>query len=216
MKLSICLRQSSRLAAAAAALLAVSSCASSTTRTGRSPAYLIINSLTAASGAQAGTFGTQLNSDVQTLVSQTVNGAQVKVPTIFNDLGQASVRMALKNEGSAGSPTSPSEANQITITRYHVEYKRADNRNAPGVDVPFGFDGGVTTTVGTSAVTFNFDLVRHTQKEEPPLRNLVSGGGLGEIHTIAEVTFYGKDQAGNEVSVTGLITVNFADFGDPS
>jgi len=36
------------------------------------------------------------------------------------------------------------------------------------------------------------------------------------ISTIAHVTFYGKDQNGNEVSVTGSISVNFADWGDPS
>jgi hypothetical protein len=35
------------------------------------------------------------------------------------------------------------------------------------------------------------------------------------IHTLAEVTFYGSDQAGNEVSVAGLISVNFGDFADP-
>ena len=32
---------------------------------------------------------------------------------------------------------------------------------------------------------------------------------------IAEVTFYGTDQAGNDVTVTGTISVTFADFGDP-
>ena len=36
------------------------------------------------------------------------------------------------------------------------------------------------------------------------------------ISTIAEVTFYGRDQAGNEISVTGLLSINFGDFGDPS
>jgi hypothetical protein len=29
------------------------------------------------------------------------------------------------------------------------------------------------------------------------------------------VTFFGRDQAGNEVVVVGTIGVNFADFGDP-
>ena len=43
----------------------------------------------------------------------------------------------------------------------------------------------------------------------------MSGGAQNVISTIAEVTFYGRDQAGNEVSVTGSISVNFSDFGDP-
>ena len=61
-----------------------------------------------------------------------------------------------------------------------------------------------------------FELIRHNMKQEPPLSNLAYGGGANQINTIAEVTFYGRDQSGNELSVTGTISVNFADFGDPS
>jgi hypothetical protein len=35
------------------------------------------------------------------------------------------------------------------------------------------------------------------------------------ISTIAEVTFFGHDQSGREVSVTGQILIDFGDFGDP-
>ena len=28
------------------------------------------------------------------------------------------------------------------MTRYRVEFRRTDGRNTPGVDVPYGFDGG--------------------------------------------------------------------------
>ena len=45
---------------------------------------------------------------------------------------------------------------------------------------------------------------------------MAGGGGAIAIMTIADVTFYGRDQAGNDVSVTGSITVNFADWADPS
>jgi hypothetical protein len=177
---------------------------------------LIIDSITASSGATPGTFGGQLNSDVVTLVSQTIGGQQVRVPTIFNDLGRASIRLGLKNPGSASAPTLPSALNEITITRYRVNFRRADGRNTPGVDVPYGFDGGLTATISDSAVLVGFEMVRHQMKEEPPLRNMQNGGGSNIISTIAEITFYGRDQAGNEVSVTGTISVNFADFGDPS
>ncbi len=201
----------------ALAVLATTSCGSELTRTGRSPAYLIIVSITAASGAQPGTFGTQLNSDVLTLVDQTILGQQVRVPTVFNDLGRATLRLALKNPGTATTPTSPTTINEITVTRYRVSFKRSDGRNTPGQDVPYGFDGGLTATVGAaSTATVSFDLVRHTNKVEPPLRNLIDSGGLVQINTIAEITFYGRDQAGNEVAVSGFITVNFADFGDPT
>lgn len=206
----------SRGLAALACLAATASCAGDLARTGRSPVFLVIDSLTASSGAAASTFSSQLNSDVQTLVDRTVDGVQVKVPTVFNDLGSAALRIALKNPGSAAAPTAPTSINDVTITRYRVDFKRSDGRNAPGVDVPYGFDGGATATVGVQGASVGFDLVRHTMKSEPPLRNLIGGGGLFQINTIAEVTFYGRDQAGNEISVTGLITVNFADFGDPS
>jgi hypothetical protein len=58
-------------------------------------------------------------------------------------------------------------------------------------------------------------LVRAQAKLEAPLKALAGGGGSIIISTIAQVTFYGRDQAGNDVSVTGQISVNFADWGDP-
>ena len=60
-----------------------------------------------------------------------------------------------------------------------------------------------------------FDLVRHAAKEEAPLRNLRFNGGAQLISTLADITFYGADQAGNEVTVTGTMSVTFGDFGDP-
>ena len=59
-------------------------------------------------------------------------------------------------------------------------------------------------------------LVRVQSKLEPPLITLrgVRGGGL-VISTLADVTFYGRDQTGTEVSVKGTISVNFADWADP-
>ena len=58
--------------------------------------------------------------------------------------------------------------------------------------------------------------MRHTAKLEAPLLALRDLGGRIEIATIADITFYGRDLAGNEVAVTGSISVNFADFADPS
>ena len=203
--------------ALAFASLGAASCASDVTRTGRSPAFLIVDSMSAASGAIPGTFGSQLNSDVVTLVKETVNGQEVRVPTVFNDLGRAAIRLALKDPGTVSQPTSPSTLNEITITRYRVAFRRADGRNTAGVDIPYGFDGAVTGTVGgDSAVTLSFDIVRHQMKREPPLANLAAENGAIIISTIAEITFYGRDQAGNDVTVTGLISVNFGDFSNPT
>jgi hypothetical protein len=171
-------------------------------REGRGASYLIIDLLSAASGATPGTFGNVLQSDVITKGS------------IYEDNGQVTFRIALKD---IGTPSGPTTNNEITITSYRVTFTRADGRNTPGVDVPYPFDGAVTGTVGAGAkTTLQFVIVRAQAKLEAPLSALVGMSGAVIISTIAEVTFYGHDQAGNQVSVTGTISVNFADWADPA
>jgi hypothetical protein len=183
---------------------------------GRSPSLLVVESLQAASGATPGDIGVPLASDVQTLVEIQVAGVTQRVATFYNDVGEARLRIVLKDQGIPGNATSPSELNAVTVYRYHVAYRRADGRNAPGVDVPYPMDGAVTATIGGSVTTVPFEIVRSQAKLESPLRTLVGSGGRIQISTLAEVTFYGRDQVGNEVQATGTISVNFADFGDPS
>jgi hypothetical protein len=200
------------LVAAIAAPLA--GCTSTQTQ-GKSPAYLIIDSLGASSGATSGsTAGSVLSSDVLTFVKTQIDGAEVRVPTIFADPGTVAFRLGLKDPGSVDTPSSPSATNFITVNRYHVLFIRADGRNQQGVDVPYAFDSAFTTTVTGSGSSAQFTLVRVQAKEEAPLKGLV--GQPGGISTIAEVTFYGVDQAGHEVSVMGRIGVNFSDWGDPN
>lgn len=185
-------------------------------REGQSPAYLIIDAITAASGARPAVFGSVLASDVVTIVERSFAGQTFQVPTVFEDPGQAEVRLALKEIGTVIGATTPTTNNRITINRYRVTYRRADGRNTPGVDVPYGFDGAVTVTPGiTTSAVFTFTLVRVQAKEEPPLRNMRNSGGASVISTIADITFFGRDQVGNDVAVTGSISVNFADWGDP-
>jgi hypothetical protein len=199
----------------ALALAGVAACGHQNT-TGRSPSYLVVDSLRGASGAKPDAFGSAVESDVVTNVKVTVGGQEVVQPTIFEDMGQVSLRMALKDIGTAGSAASPTPANHITVTRYHVEFKRTDGRNTQGVDVPYAFDGAATGTFDTSGGLLTFVLVRAQAKLEAPLKALRDGGSAIVISTIAEVTFYGKDQNGNQVSVAGSISVNFADWGDPT
>jgi len=183
------------------AALAGASCGD-VARTGQSPVMLVIQQLSAASGGGS-TFGGFLLSDVLTAGSVT------------NDSGRATLALRLKDPGPAGAPTTPSTLNAVTISRYRVRFERTDGRNTPGVDVPYGFDGGVTVTVPESgSADVVFDLVRHQNKSESPLINLRSNGGQQIISAIAVVTFYGRDLAGNEIEVTGNIQVNFSDFAD--
>ncbi len=197
-----------RLRAIAGALvlgLCALSCAACGTvvRQGRGSSYLIIDSLRAAAGGPtAGTPDDTLQSDV------------ITKGTVYQDNGTVVLRLGMKDPTS---PVDPTTNNEITITSYHVSYARADGRNTPGVDVPYAFDGAITGTVKvTTALSVASPLVRAQAKLEPPLMALRGVGGSMLISTIATVTFYGHDQTGNEVSVAGTISVNFADWGDPA
>ena len=189
-----------RVATLALALMAGPSCGDLTTA-GQSPAYLIIENLTATdTGGEA---RNTLESDVVTFGS------------VLEDMGEVALRLGLKDPGSSTTPNTPTTNNYITVTRYQVTFVRADGRNTPGVDVPFPFDGAVTLTVTGGAASATFTLVRAQAKLEAPLLALRGLGGAVVISTIADVTFYGHDQTGTPVSATGRISVNFADWADP-
>jgi len=185
------------------AVAVISACGKMNT-TGRSSSYLLIDVLQGASGAKPDTFSTVVQSDVQT------KGG------IFEDPGKVTMHIALKDPGTPSVPSSPSSANSVTVTSYHVVFRRSDGRNTQGVDVPFAFDGAATGTINATGSSLVFVLVRAQAKLESPLSELRGVGGAFIISTLADVTFYGQDQNGNQVSVTGTISVNFADWADPA
>jgi hypothetical protein len=193
----------------AAVIAVVSVSCGDLTRQGQGSSYLIVRQIEAAQGHAPDEFFGTLSSDVETIIDG--------VKGIFPDLGRVTLQLALKDPGPGASPNSPSVANQITVERYHVEFIRADGRNTQGVDVPYAFDGAFTATVpAEGTVTASFVLVRLQAKNEAPLRALVSVLNPVIISTIARVTFYGRDQTGREVSVTGQIDVSFGNFADPT
>jgi len=196
--------------------LSSASCGEYVRSQGRSPSQVVIQTLQGAAGNDPNTFGTPLVSDVESLVT-TPEPCSTTSPclTIFNDLGQVTMSIVLKDQGQPGSPTTPAVLNSVTFTRYRVEYRRADGRNTPGVDVPYPIDSAATFTVPESgSFSAAFELVRNTAKREPPLLALRCGSLV--LNTIANVTFYGRDLAGNDVTATGSIGVNFGDFAPTS
>jgi hypothetical protein len=202
------MRSSARMFFLAAMVAATASCGD-VIRQGQAPVVLVLNSLGGSQGNKPGTFGSPLNSDVITnVISPAPCSVDRPCPTIFNDIGQAVLSLAAKDAAVA-----PTSNNVVTITRYHIDYTRTDGRNVQGVDVPYSVDGGATGTVPASG-TFSlpFELVQSIAKEQAPLVQLRNNPQL--INTIARVTFYGKDLVGNDISVTGQIQVNFANFGD--
>jgi hypothetical protein len=204
-----------RVVAVGAAVVLSASCGD-VARSSRSPVYLVLNTLQATPGGGhgAGTFTGTLNSDViVNATSPPPCSAATPCPTVFNDVAQAQLSLAMKDVGTTATPNLPTSNNQVTITRVHVEYVRADGRNTLGVDVPYPFEGAVTGTVPAGGtLTLGFEIVRHAAKEESPLVQLQTSASV--ITTIARVTFYGTDLVGNAVTVTGQIQINFANFGD--
>ena len=185
-------------------LVVASASCGSTVRQGTGTSFLIVNELEFARGNEPETFSANLLSDVITVVDD--------VPTFFNDLGRVTFSLGLKDPGPAGSPTQPTQNQFITVDRYHVRFFRADGRNTQGVDVPYEFDGAFTVTVGSSQAEAGFTIVRNIAKREAPLQALRTNGLI--LSTIAEITFYGRDQTGHEVVATARTSVDFANFGD--
>jgi hypothetical protein len=157
---------------------------------GTSSSYIIIDQMVASRGNTPDEESGTLDSDV----ASTAGGGS----TVFPDLARLTLRLGLKDPGSAQNPSEPTSANFVTVTRYHV--------------VPYEFDGSVTATIRAEGAETVLTLVRAQSKLEAPLMALRGLGGQVVISTIAEVTLYGKDQAGRDTSVVGLISVNFADW----
>ena len=193
-----------RAVAIVVAAVASSSCGEFVREQGHSPSQLTIMSINTASGT--GGVATSFTS------GPLLSDVQDDTGTIFDDFGQATVRVTLKDLGAPGAPASPTSFNDVTISRYRVTYRRSDGRNTAGVDVPRAFDGAMTVTIPAgSSTTMVFELVRHVAKLEAPLAALATNPVV--ITTIADVTFFGRDQAGNDVSATGSVQINFANFG---
>jgi len=207
------MRHFTKLLALAALSAGVASCGD-VARTGRAPVFLVIDSLSASAGGATAVASAFLQSDVLRLVTTPLPCTDsAPCPTIFSDGGTAAFHLEVKDIGTGTTPLKPSSNNQVTITRYHVAYKRADGRNVQGVDVPYAFDGAVTITVPpTGPASTGFELVRTIAKTESPLAQLVSNPSI--ITTLAEVTFYGQDLVGNEIQATGAIQVDFGNFAD--
>jgi hypothetical protein len=167
-------------------------------RQGSAPMMLVIDTMGGSSGgSSSGGITNPVRSDVVT-----------DTGAVFNDPGSATIRSIAKNVNPINQPTSN---NNITIHRVHVSYRRSDGKNTPGVDVPFAFDNAVAVTIPPeSSAPVTFDLVRQDAKLESPLLDLRTKPIVLTI--IADVTFYGTDAVGNDVTVVGSVTINFANF----
>lgn len=132
--------------------------------------------------------------------------------TIFADAATATLRARLLDP----QPINPaSEYNSIQITRYTVTYNRSDGKNTEGLDIPYAFEGFLSTRLDVDAtVDISFIIVRAVAKAEPPLLNLKDGRSEGVITITARIDIYGKDLREKTVKATGYLTIYFANYAD--
>ena len=105
--------------------------------------------------------------------------------------------------------------NDLVVTRYLVSYTRTDGRNVPGVDVPYPFEGSMSTVVKAgSTASVSFIIVREVAKLEPPLLRLVDLGAEVVLACTAKIEFYGHDTTNRTVKATGYLTIYFANYAD--
>jgi hypothetical protein len=101
----------------------------------------------------------------------------------------------------------------VFINQYSVRYFRSDGRNVEGVDIPYGITGALSAeedvkNSGTSNIPI--EVVRAQAKLEPPLSNLTGGGGAIVLTCFAEITLYGQNITGKQVTATGTMQIDFA------
>lgn len=148
-----------------------------------------------------------------------VDFLQSDVVVTNKDTGQATVAADAAKVTFTAETLEPEPAlgasiyHDILVTHYIVTYSRSDGKNQEGIDVPYSFDGAMSARVMVDTQTdVSFIVVRAVSKLEPPLINLATGRGEGELKTTARIDFFGEDTAGNRVQATGYLTIFFADY----
>jgi hypothetical protein len=194
-------RAARRFAVLALAVLAAAAC-NPVENASTSSTQLIIESLTGLD--LQGLDSNFCKSDVLFTNSQTGTS------TVVADIGKATL---ISQPYDAKPVLGNSIYQDIQIHKIAVSYTRADGHNAPGTDVPYAFEVGVSGTIRVgSPTTFTFTLVREAAKIERPLVTL--RGTLEMIEVTATVVFYGKDLSGRAVMATGYLPITFADYAN--
>ena len=178
-----------------------------------SASLLVVSSITGLPGGEGEEPGAPLLSDV--CDSPNDQPQDPSVCTVFNDNATVTFENEFLQLGPGANIRPPSFMNDIIVTQFRVDFVRANNRNTPGIDVPFGVDGVMNVRVPVnSSVSAPILIVRHVAKREPPLSEL-SFGSEGVLTANAQIRFFGHDIAGRNVSAVGFLEVHFANFGEP-
>jgi hypothetical protein len=157
---------------------------------------------------------------IESILGQDSSGAEanylqsdvLKEDSVFADIAIANFRASTLDPVPL---LGASQYNDVMLTRYTVSYSRTDGKNAPGVDVPYAFEGSLSALVKVGSTTsIGFVVVREVAKLELPLVRLVDGGTEGVLTCTAKIDFYGHDLTNNTVKATGYLTIHFANYVD--
>jgi hypothetical protein len=172
--------------------LASGGCTPDWAKDGEAPVVLL---MTAING------GSPLDSDMR-----------ISTGTVCPDFVSLRVENHFKNPGV----TNTGFRHDVIIERYEVHYFRSDGRSEEGVDVPYSISGNVAQEIiEESAATLNLEVVRRQAKLEPPLTNLIAGGGGLIVTMFADVTLHARTTTGqNTNAVSARLQIDFADFAD--
>ena len=184
-----------KVLAVAAAFLALVGC-NSISRTTQSSSIIIIQSIT----------GTTIAGDPVAYLQSDVLGSDGLVRL---DNATANITVRLVNPNPIDGP---SQFNDVVLTNYRVTFELPTGPGTPGTDVPLPFDGNFSTFLCPvdEAVAVPFAVVLETAKQTPPLSALV--GTTTVLERRAKIEIFGHDLTDHPVTVTGYLTIFFADY----
>lgn len=143
------------------------------------------------------------------LQSDVVNmstGSAVVTP----DVATATIRNTTLDPNPVGGV---SQYSDVILTRYVVSYTLPNGAKTEGVDVPYSFEGALSTTIPiNSESSFSFIVVRDVAKTEPPLHQLWDG--VDVLQVTAKIEFFGHDVTNRDVKATGYLTIFFSNYAD--
>ena len=196
----------------AIALLISYACSTDVADSSQSGSLLIVSAIEGQPGGEGEEAGTPLLSD--TCDNDSTLPQDPEFCTVFNDNADIEFSNEYLQIGP-GAGFNPTYMNDVIVNQYRIDYVRPNNRNTPGVDVPFGVDGVMNLRVPiNSSASASILVVRHEAKREPPLAELDNGTSEGVLTAEAQLQFFGHDIAGHELTATGLLEIHWANYGE--
>lgn len=154
--------------------------------------------------------GTNAAGDTTDFLQSDVVNMSTGTAVVTPDVATVTIRNTPLDPNPVGGV---SQYNDVILTRYVVSYSQPSGAHTEGVDVPYSFEGALSTMVPiNSQVSFSFIIVRDVAKTEPPLAELWDG--VDVLQNTAKIEFFGHDVANKAVKTTGYLTIFFANYAD--